>query len=315
MKNYFYQRSQSTSIDGVKSGMNKILLGVPQGSVLGPILFIILINDLVYHIKRGNSKLFADDTTVYTADVCLDMVFSRMKLQIEEIIQWCQLNRLEINWSKTQLMLVHHVRFKGDPPDKLVLDSLKIEISIVNSFKLLGVELDSLLNFNKHVTKLCLSVNKKLYSIKRLFHLTFDVKFFQSFILPHFDYCLSLVIYMPKTALQRISNCYYVCLSKLFNFNFVNLELYQINSFLKAYNLLPFQYRLYYKLAMFGFCVNNGVNSPQILKFYLVERSELISNNLRSSNKFNIIASNFKAGDLTFQFFYPRLLNCNLFLN
>ena len=90
----------------------------------------------------------------------------------------------------------------------------------MNNFKLLGVTIDNKLNFTEHCSNLKKIVNKKLYSIKRLFFLCTSVKihFFKTFILPYFDYCLSLIIYFPPSAYQSLNNCFNLCLYKLFKF-------------------------------------------------------------------------------------------------
>ena len=90
----------------------------------------------------------------------------------------------------------------------------------MSDFKLLGITIDNELNFTKHSSFKKKIINRKLFSIKRLFFLSTSVKiqFFKTFILPYFDYCLSLSIYFPKSTLQRINNCFNLCLFRLFKF-------------------------------------------------------------------------------------------------
>ena len=90
----------------------------------------------------------------------------------------------------------------------------------MTSFKLLGVTLDNKLTFTEHCSNIKKIVNKKLYSIKRLFFLCTSVKihFFKTFILPYFDYCLSLIIYFPSSSLQSLNICFNLCFYKQFNF-------------------------------------------------------------------------------------------------
>ena len=86
-------------------------------------------------------------------------------------------------------------------PTSVVLND--VTVSVVTEFKLLGVTLDNKLNFNKHIAIMCRQINSKLFSIKRLFVLSTSVKmqFFKTFVLPYFDYCISLLVYFPKLML------------------------------------------------------------------------------------------------------------------
>ena len=128
-------------------------------------------------------------------------------------------------------------------------------IEVVQSFRLLGVTIDNKLSFSSYVANVCKMVNGKLFSIKRLFFLHFSVRlqFFKSFILPYFDYCCSLFIYFSKEMIQKISNLYYMCLYKLFKFNFISDSI-EANKFLENYGLNSFQHRI----------LNNLPNLPQI---------------------------------------------------
>ena len=111
-----------------------------------------------------------------------------------------------INWSKTEFMFI------CDKQNMVLPSSIMIDgndVKVVSSFRLLGVILDNKLNFNAHVSATCSLINRKLFSIKRLFYLATSVKmqFFKSFILPYIDYCLSLSVYFPKATLQKLCTC------------------------------------------------------------------------------------------------------------
>ena len=129
-----------------------------------------------------------------------------------------------VNWSKTYAMFITTKQIIK--PSMIQIDSGTIEI--VETFKLLGVTIDSRLNFVNHVNNVSKSILSKLYAIKRLFYLSFNVKmlFFKTFILPYFDYCLSLIIYFSKTAISKLSKVFYICLFKLFKFNFLMISLH-----------------------------------------------------------------------------------------
>ena len=222
IKNYFTDRYQKIKIGALFSSLLLIVLGVPQGSILGPLLFIIFINDLPYYMNLILSKLFADDTTFCIAGETIENAISRLKDAVLQLLEWCSFNRLDINWSKTHIMFIGNV---NNVPSSIYINE-KVSISVVTQFKLLGVTIDDKLSFVSHVSQICSKVNSKLHCLKRLYYMPNDVKllFFKSIVLPHFDYCSSISIYFSKTALQKLSNCYYVSLYKLLKINLVNMS-------------------------------------------------------------------------------------------
>jgi hypothetical protein len=93
---------------------------------------------------------------------------------------------------------------------KVIEITTGVSVKVVEQFKLLGVTIDNKLNFETYASMIKKSVNRKFYSIKRLFYLCQSVKlqFFKSFIMPHFDYCSTIFCYFPKATLQKIYNTY-----------------------------------------------------------------------------------------------------------
>ena len=193
ISNYFTNRKQHMKLGVNYSNEANINLGVPQGSVLGPLLFLIFINDLPFVVDLL-SKLFADDTTFYKAGPDMNTLISNFNHQLEKLIEWCKFNRIDINFKKTYYMIITRKRI--EIPKHILFN--KIEIEVVDNFKLLGVTLDNKLTFSKYISITCGRVNSVMFSIKRLFYLPLSTKvqFFKSFILPLFDYCLTLSIYL-----------------------------------------------------------------------------------------------------------------------
>ena len=308
IKSYFTNRQQLVKINDCKSSLQPIKLGVPQGSVLGPLFFIIFINDLALSLRAFTCKLFADDTTLYKSG----SDFEKLKLEffkdLEQFTNWCHFNKLDINWSKTHFMIITKRRISM--PESLRFNGS--EIGLVNSFKLLGVTIDNKLNFLEHVSNLRHTINKKLYSIKRLFYLNTSVKiqFFKSFILPFFDYCLSIIIYFPRVAIQKLANCFYLALYKLFKFNYNSFDPIVVNNFLEKYGLFSFQHRVILKLFSFSHKILNNCNSPTGLSSQLKKNSSLNKNyNLRNKDKFFIPSINKNCGEDTFAYFFSNLFN------
>ena len=156
--------------------------------------------------------MFADDSTLYDEDTCLENLITKFRIYIKQLLEWCDINKMDINWSKTFFMIITNQRFKHPT----TIEVLNINIEVVKTFKLLGVLIDDKLFV--HQTKK--DIYKKLFSIKKIFYLSKSVKiqFFKSFLMPHFNYCLSLVIYYPKSSIQTLANTFYYCLYKLFKF-------------------------------------------------------------------------------------------------
>ena len=307
IENYFRDRQQQVKYRGTSSLFADIKLGVPQGSVLGPLFFLIFINDLPFLLELL-CKLFADDTTLYLLGDNLESLISKFKDNLKPMLDWCKFNKLDINWDKTYFMFVTNKRLGKKTPTVIPIDNSQVKV--VENFKLLGVTIDNKLNFEKYSRDLRLSVNKKLYSIKRLFFLCTSVKiqFLKTFILPYFDYCLSLLIYFPKTTIQRINNCFNLCLYKLLNFKkSVDDNIEEFNENLSNYGLFSFQHRIMFKLFNFSHSIINNSNSPADLHQVFKQETYLKSRARSASLLLPAIKTHY--GEKTFQFFFIKFFN------
>ena len=170
-------------------------------------------------------------------------------------------------------------KFKHQP-NYIILDSInKIAVEVVTSFKLLGFIIDNKLTFNEYVESLVKLINKKLFAIKNIFYLSFKtkLKFFKTFILPHFDYWASIFIYFNKTVLEKIERHYNACLFNLLNIDLDSKLADAHDIFLEEFNLTTFFKRLFIRFSIFTYKILN----KQMLHDF---KNSLITN----ENKFNL---------------------------
>ena len=104
-KSYLSNRNQFVTYDGVRSSLKTIKCGVPQGSILGPLLFLIYINDLCNVCGNSLPILFADDSNIFTVGKTLDDIEKLINKELADISRWLNANRLSLNIKKTQYMV------------------------------------------------------------------------------------------------------------------------------------------------------------------------------------------------------------------
>ena len=186
---YFTDRRQYVVVNGEKSAESGINQGVGAGSCLGPLLFLIFVNDLA-RCTESTLLLYADDATIADQDEDLDALLTRMGKELEKIEEWFNANRLTLHPGKTKV-LIHPTRKKGAtrPNRKLRLGG--VEIEEVTSFKLVGVTVDCFLGFSDHVKKVKAKVDYLMSLLARCRKsLTVELRatILRTLIQPHVDF-------------------------------------------------------------------------------------------------------------------------------
>jgi len=140
----------------------EVLRGVPQGSVLGPTLFNILINDLAYVISQCRIIIYADDTNIHCSNKNVRAVEDNLHCDLENATTWFIQNGMKPNPIKYQAMVL------GRTEDQLLLKLGNIDIRTTEKTNLLGVVLDSKLKFDDHVSSICRKVSVQINALNRL---------------------------------------------------------------------------------------------------------------------------------------------------
>ena len=203
VENYLNDRKQFTEINGSRSDSKGISYGVPQGSLLGPRLFKIFINDLPNVVENGLLYMYADDTTAYCVGDNVDQVVDGLNQITTRLHSWCLENRLTINTEKTEAMILSRKHFIG-PLKQLSLGENNIEF--VAETKCLGVTIDKALKWNKQVKRVVNDFSAKLSQLKRLKFLSKKVleEIYYKSIVPCVVYSLSVWGTCSKTLFNEI---------------------------------------------------------------------------------------------------------------
>ena len=188
-ESFLSDRMQKTKIGNKISQLNRITSGVPQGSILGPALFCIFINDLPMACKNSTPYLFADDGALYFENVNRKD-YLNIKQEMISVFAWLQANGLALNNQKTRFIV-----FDSNPVEDALLVPVRNDLTLVicecKSQKYLGLIVDNKLTFYDHIEYIKKKVSKRigaLYRSKSLLPLKFRKMFANALMLPQFDY-------------------------------------------------------------------------------------------------------------------------------
>ena len=155
-QDYLNNRKQVVKYNQTRSSEMIIKSGVPQGSILGPILFLLYINDIENSSKLLSFILFADDTNIFYSHKCLKSLNEIIQTEINNITDWLNVNKLSLNVSKTKFMLFKSINKR--PKQKISISMNDKNIEQVRELTFLGIVMDECLTWNHHIMK----ISKKL---------------------------------------------------------------------------------------------------------------------------------------------------------
>ena len=166
-ESYLNDRYQFVKLDGAKSSISLIEFGVPQGSILGPLLFLIYINDLPGATNLF-IKLYADDTFLCAQNTDPSLLEQEVNLELGKVYNWMRSNRLTLNISKSKCMII--TKRKNIMPLHFRIND--IELKQCTSYKYLGVMFDKDLNWKSHIDYVCEKITRSIGGLALLRHRT-----------------------------------------------------------------------------------------------------------------------------------------------
>ena len=195
---YLSNRKQYCRVNGVDSKTENIEVGVPQGSCLGPLLFLVYINDLPKAVYNSTTSMYADDTSLCYKSNDISRLNEAINKDLARLDSWLKGNKLSLNVVKTHSMLVC-TKVKNKILDRsnhsLQVKIRETELEVVNKTKYLGVQIDKNLDWKDHVravsTKVCKGIGLLKHARSFLPH-TAIKGLYTSCIEPHFRYCCSV---------------------------------------------------------------------------------------------------------------------------
>jgi len=185
---YLCNRTQYVRIRDSESDVRILSAGVPQGSVLGPLLFLVYINEMSNVCPDLECLHYADDTTIYASDVDINSATMRLQAGLVRLDEWLKDNGLVLNIQKSNCMLISNTMPGGNLPPIMIRDCT---ISQVDSIKFLGVSIDSCLNFKEHVDGVCRRVSQAIGVVRRIscfVPIRVLMSLYYSLIYPHLTY-------------------------------------------------------------------------------------------------------------------------------
>lgn len=245
--NYLANRKQVVHCNNNKSDIKNISKGVPQGSILGPILFLIYINDIVHASSKFKFILFADDTNLLLSDNDLHVLHSNLSTEMGHISQWLRFNKLNLNITKSNYILFQNHTLRNTMPPLYFNGQT---ISNVKHTKFLGINIDEHLNWKYHIAVVCDKLSKScgiLYKIRNLLTKEALISIYYTICYPHLIYGLSIWGCTWPSYLQSV----YVAQKKILRCILFKGKYDSVDGEFETLNMLKFKYLHKYFLVVF----------------------------------------------------------------
>ena len=282
--NYLYDRYQYVNYANVSSNKRKIVCGVPQGSILGPLLFLLYINDLASACPELFAVMYADDSNMFKQGRCLKILESVVNTSLCKVSKWLKLNKLSLNIDKTHFMIFKGRKQRLNYSPEICIDNKPI--SQVPYSKFLGVYIDENLLWNVHIENISKKISKGigiLNKAQKCLNQTTLHQLYYTFIYPYISYCNhvwgnTFKKYLKKIELLQKRIIRLITFSK---FKANTSELFKDLKILKCHEIHT------YLISQFLYRYRNNL-LPSSFKNQFIINHDVHNYNTRSQDKFHI---------------------------
>ena len=286
-QSYLSGRSQCVRWKSILSEEKNVTIGVPQGSILGPLFFILSVNDYPKCLKHSNVTIYADDTTQDISHKSIDVIEQKLHEDLLNSMQWMERNKLTMNLKKTQCMLIGTAQ-KLSQFRKICIKVGDIVLETVTSSKLLGVHKDECLSWSVHIDVLSKKLSQKIGILRRLRNFMSNaalLKIYNIVVFPHFNYCCTVWrAAKNKTYIDRIFR-----LQKRAGRIILNVKQTQTSTMdiLHSLKWMPVHEYFMYRKLILTFKVLNNLTPQYLNVFKLV--SQTSTRTTRQSNSSTLL--------------------------
>ena len=277
VESFLTNRYHTVFLGKEQSGFLTQKFGVPQGSVLGPLLFSLYINDLPLFITKGLCELFADDTSIHSSHSDLKQVANSLQDNANQLVKWTELNHMSINEQKTKCMIITSRQKRQNMT--FVIPPIYVSNTIINevdTHKVLGVTVDNNLSWSPHIDSLYKRVSQKLFQLSKIKHyLDFNARkhFYHAYIQSVIDYASTLYDMSSANSLKPLSRIHKRTLKVLL----LKSSTLSFHDYSKL-DILPLSYHLKYNKAVMMFRIMNGFAPSTLTARFPLNKSRYTDN-------------------------------------
>ena len=272
-EDYLRNRRQFVHYNMASSQTSTVKCGVPQGSILGPLLFLIYVNDIINSAPLLSYILFADDTNIFYSHKNLNSLITTLNLELAKLSCWFKCNKLSLNINKTNFIYFRNIHSQNVLQNNILIDGLPL---VEKEFtKFLGVTIDSHLTWKNHIDHICTSASRGVGVLNKLKYFLPQKSLYMLYnalVFPYMSYCNSAwgnsnktkiqsLFLLQKRALRICTSSHYLSNTDPLFYQLKTLKIYDVHTFQTAIFMYKFSKKILPSTFQKTFTYNSNIHS------------------------------------------------------